>query len=120
MDNQQVKKYSGECHCGAVKFEIESDFQELTTCDCSICKRKNALMVKVHETKFTLLQGCESLSEYQFHTNTARHYFCKICGIYPFHRKRVTPDYFGINVFCLNDFDPSNIPVRKTAGAAMD
>ena len=50
---------------------------------------------------------------------TARHFFCKTCGIYPFHRKRVTPDYFGINVFCLHDFDPSGIPVRQTVGAAM-
>ena len=35
---------------------------------------------------------------------TARHFFCHICGIYPFHRKRVTPDFLGINVFCLDDF----------------
>ncbi|MFT4256850.1 MAG: GFA family protein, partial [Pseudoxanthomonas sp.] len=54
-----------------------------------------------------------------FHTCTAKHYFCKVCGIYPFHRKRVTPDFFGINVFCLEGFDPSGIPVRATIGADM-
>jgi hypothetical protein len=42
-----------------------------------------------------------------------------VCGIYPFHRKRVTPEYFGINVFCLHDFDPAGIPVRSAVGAAM-
>lgn len=120
MGNRAVKKYSGSCHCGSVKFEIESDFQELTTCNCSICKRKNALMVKVHESKFNLIQGSDSLSEYQFHTHTACHYFCKVCGIYPFHRKRVTPDYYGINVSCLDGFDPSNISVRETAGINMN
>ena len=114
-----LQKYSGSCHCGAVKFEIETDFFELTTCDCSICRRKNALMVKVHETNFRLLEGEAALTEYQFHTRTARHYFCRSCGIYPFHRKRVTPDYFGINVFCLDGFDPSGIPVRATIGAGM-
>ena len=51
---------------------------------------------------------------------TARHYFCKTCGIYPFHRKRVTPDFFGVNVFCLDDFDPAGIPVRQATGAAMN
>ena len=76
-------------------------------------------MVKVHESKFELLAGSESLSEYQFHTRTARHYFCKSCGIYPFHRKRVTPDYFGINVFCLDDFDPAGIPVRAGDGRRL-
>ncbi len=120
MSIRPEQKYAGSCHCGAVRFEIESDFPELTTCDCSICRRKNALMVKVHESKFRLLAGEDALTEYRFHTMTARHFFCKTCGIYPFHRKRVTPDYLGINVFCLDGFDPSGIPVRKTVGAAMD
>ncbi len=113
------QKYSGSCHCGAVRFEILTDFPELTTCDCSICKRKNALMVKVHENEFRLIAGESSLSAYKFHTFTAEHYFCSTCGIYPFHRKRVTPDYLGINVFCLEGFDPSGIPVRATVGAGM-
>jgi hypothetical protein len=112
-------KFTGTCHCGAVRFEIESDFAELTTCDCSICRRKNALMVKVHESKFVLLAGAEDLTEYRFHTHTARHYFCRVCGIYPFHRKRVTPDHFGVNVFCLENFDPTVIPVRATIGKGM-
>jgi hypothetical protein len=111
--------YSGSCHCGAIRFEIDSDFPELTTCDCSICRRRNALMVKVHESEFRLLRGESSLRSYRFNTFTAIHYFCGNCGIYPFHRKRVTPDFLGVNVFCLEDFDPSSIPVRATMGADM-
>ncbi|WP_413490337.1 GFA family protein [Shewanella baltica] len=114
-----MKTFSGSCHCGAVRFEIMSDFPELTTCDCSICRRKNALMVKVHQSQFKLLEGADSLTLYQFHTCTAQHYFCNVCGIYPFHRKRVTPDFLGINVFCLEGFEPSDIPVRATVGAGM-
>ena len=76
---RQVATYQGSCHCGAVQFQVETDFPELTTCDCSICSRKNAVMVKVHETRFKLLTGEQSLSEYQFHTHTAKHYFCKVC-----------------------------------------
>lgn len=119
MSLRQMQSYSGSCHCGAVRFEIETDFPELTMCDCSICRRKNALMVKVHESRFKLLAGADSLTEYRFNTSTARHFFCKICGIYPFHRKRVTPDNFGINVHCLQDFDPTGIPVRRAVGSAM-
>jgi len=111
--------HAGSCHCGAVRFEIDSEFPELTTCDCSICRRRNALMVKVHESDFRLLAGAGNLTEYRFHTHTARHFFCRTCGIYPFHRKRVTPDYFGVNVFCLEDFDPDGIPVRATVGKRM-
>lgn len=119
MGTRPTQIYRGSCHCGAVRFEIETDFPELTTCDCSICKKKNALMVRVHESKFRPLAGADSLTEYQFHTRTARHFFCKICGIYPFHRKRNTPDFLGVNVFCLEGFDPEGIPVRRAVGAAM-
>ena len=115
----QEQEYFGSCHCGRIQFKITTDAPELTTCDCSICIRKNALMVKVHETQFELIQGKESLTEYQFHTHTARHFFCKTCGIYPFHRKRVSPDFFGINVHCLENFDVEGIPVRATVGAGM-
>ena len=117
--HRPIQTLRGACHCGAVRFEIETDLLELTMCDCSICKKKNALMVKVHESKFKLLAGEDSLTEYQFHTKTARHFFCRVCGIYPFHRKRVTPDNLGINVHCLEGFDPSQIPVRQTVGDGM-
>lgn len=117
--SRPMQTYQGSCHCGAVRFQIETDFPELTTCDCSICRRKNALMIKVHETCFSLLSGKENLTEYQFHTHTARHYFCKTCGIYPFHRKRLMPDSFGVNVYCLEDFDPAGLPVRHATGAKL-
>lgn len=116
--SRALRTYRGSCHCGAVRFEIDTDFPELTMCDCSICKRKNALMVKVHESDFRLLEGEAVLTEYRFNTMTARHFFCRVCGIYPFHRKRVTPDNFGVNVHCLEDFDPAGIPVRRALGSA--
>lgn len=119
MNTRERQSFDGNCHCGTVMFRITTNFSELTTCDCSICRRKNALMVKVHETDFELLAGKEALSLYQFHTHTAQHFFCKICGIYPFHRKRSAPDSYGINVFCLKGADLEGIPVRATDGVGM-
>lgn len=76
-------------------------------------------MVEVHAREFELLQGERSLTLYQFHTHTAKHYFCTVCGIYPLHRKRVTPDSVGVNVYCLENCDPAGIPVRATSGPGM-
>lgn len=76
-------------------------------------------MVKVHEDDFRLLQGEDHLADYQFNTRTAHHHFCKVCGIYTFHRKRTAPDHFGVNVFCLDDVDLEGIPVRNTNGAKL-
>lgn len=111
--------YKGSCHCGRVRFQIDADIVELTTCDCSLCRKKNALMAKVHERAFSLLAGAESLREYRWNTGVARHFFCGNCGVYAFHRKRAQPDHYGVNVFCLDDFDPEGVPVRATEGASM-
>ena len=109
----------GSCHCGAVRFQIDAVLGELTTCDCSLCVKRNAVMAKVPEAALTVLAGEEALTLYQWNTGRARHYFCRICGIYVFHRKRAAPDHFGVNVFCLDGFDPATLPVRATDGANM-
>lgn len=111
--------YNGSCHCGAVKFRIDAVFTEATTCDCSLCVKRNAVMVKVPERALTILAGEEMLTLYQWNMRIARHYFCRHCGIYVFHRKRSAPDHFGVNVFCLEGFDVSSVPVRATEGANM-
>lgn len=109
----------GSCHCGAVRFTVEAPIAELTTCDCSLCVKKNAVMAKVHEDALTITAGEDLLSLYQWNTRRAKHYFCSRCGIYTFHRKRAAPDHYGINVFCLDGFDPSQVPVRATEGLGM-
>jgi len=114
-----VGRYFGSCHCGAVKFRVDAQIDELTTCDCSLCVKKNALMAKVHESALTILAGEDRLSLYQWNTKRAQHRFCSVCGIYTFHRKRSAPDHYGINIFCLDGFDAAGIPVRATEGQGM-
>ena len=77
-------------------------------------------MVKAHASRFRLLRGAAALRLCQFHTMTAQHYFCGTCGIDSFHRKRLAPGHYGVNVYCLEGFDPAGIPVRATVGTAMD
>lgn len=110
---------SGSCHCGAVRFQVSAEIAELTTCDCSLCVKKNALMAKVHESALVVTEGEDVLSLYQWNTRRAKHYFCSRCGIYTFHRKRSAPEHYGVNVFCLDGFNPSSVPVRPTDGKDM-
>jgi hypothetical protein len=109
----------GSCHCGAVKFEVDATPTEATTCDCSLCVKKNARMVRVPAEAMTILEGEDALSLYQWNTGVARHYFCRRCGIYTFHRKRSDPTSFGVNIFCLDDLDPATVPVVQTEGESM-
>ena len=114
-----MNTHTGSCHCGAVRFRVDWTVTELTICDCSLCTKKNAVMAKAPETALTLLAGEDQLSLYEWNTHRAKHYFCRVCGIYVFHRKRSAPDHFGINVFCLDDFDAASVPVNQVEGANM-
>lgn len=114
-----VKPRTGSCHCGGVRFTVAHDPDEMTTCDCSLCVRRNAVMIKVPEATLTVDQGEDLLTLYQWNTRRAKHYFCRACGIYVFHRKRSAPDHYGVNVFCLDGFDPATLPVRATEGVGM-
>jgi len=111
--------YRGSCHCGAVRFEIDTEITDLYVCDCSLCRKKNALMTSVHEDRFKLVSGESALTLYQWNMRIARHYFCSVCGIYTFHKKRSMPDHYGINIHCLDNFDPTDMPVRHADGKTM-
>jgi hypothetical protein len=106
---------AGSCHCGAVRFLVDYAVTELTTCDCSKCRERNAVMAKVPERALTVHEGEDILTLYEWNTRRAKHYFCRRCGIYVFHRKRAAPDHFGVNVFCLENFDSTQFRMPLTA-----
>lgn len=114
-----MNEHSGSCHCGAVRFAIRHEIDEVTSCDCSLCVKRNARMAKVPEAALTLLAGEDLLGLYEWNSRRAKHYFCSRCGIYVFHRKRAAPDHFGVNIFCLDAFDPGAVPIQPTEGASM-
>ena len=114
-----VSSHAASCHCGGIRFTVTHDLVELTTCDCSLCVKRNAVMVKVPEAALRIAQGHELLALYEWNSKRAKHYFCSRCGIYVFHRKRAAPDHFGVNIFCLDAFNPGSLPVRATGGIGM-
>ncbi|MGH7097121.1 MAG: GFA family protein [Stellaceae bacterium] len=103
------KTYEGGCHCGRVRFRIEADLATLLECNCSICTKKGFLHLIVPPERFTLLQGADALSTYQFNTNTARHTFCRHCGIHAFYVPRSDPDKISVNARCLDGIDAADL-----------
>ena len=37
-------EYKGSCHCQSVKFTLKTDLENVGQCNCSFCKRRNAIM----------------------------------------------------------------------------
>src|SRR2546427_388651 len=94
--------HRGGCHCGTVAFEVDAPARlTVSECNCSICRMSGYLHLIVPRTRFRLLQGAESLSEYTFNTGTARHLFCRHCGVKSFYVPRSNPDGYSVNVRCL-------------------
>ena len=111
-----MARYSGACHCGRVRFEVEGELTVATVCNCSMCTKKGFLHWVVEPAQFRLLAGREELSSYRFNTKVAEHTFCKHCGIHPFYTPRSDPDKVDVNVRCLDGVEPGQIALREFDG----
>lgn len=110
--------YTGGCHCGKVRFEIDMELGSVVSCNCSHCGMKGLLLSFQPIDSFRLLSGEESLTEYRFNKKQIEHLFCSICGVQPF---AYGSDKEGnrmatINVRCLDNVDTTVLEVVSFDG----
>ena len=111
-----MKAMQGGCHCGRVRFKVTADLDSVTYCNCSICSKKGFLHLIVPPEQFELLSGKDNLTTYEFNTRTAKHMFCKTCGIHAFYVPRSDPDKIDVNVRCIDDTDLSTLTIATFDG----
>jgi hypothetical protein len=115
----EKKTYSGSCHCGQVRYQVDLDLSgPVISCNCSMCGRSGSMLSFVPASEFKLLSGEDSLTDYQFNKHVIHHVFCKVCGIKSFARgtgKDGSPTV-AINVRCLPDVDLSTLKVMQVDG----
>jgi hypothetical protein len=121
------KTYQGSCHCGKIKFEADIDLaQGAGKCNCSICSKIRNWSSIVKPDAFRLLSGKESLSDYQFNSNSMHHYFCSNCGVRPFGHgdiPEVGGEFYSVQIACLDgisDEELAAVPVRYANGRDND
>ena len=113
------------CHCGAVELEVDlpDGLVNPLRCNCSMCRRKGAIMAPVPLDALRVVRGHDQLRLYQFNTKVAKHYFCGACGIYTHHQRRSSPNEYGYNVGCLEGINPfllGNVPVNDGVNHPSD
>ncbi len=108
--------YQGGCHCGAVRFEVEGEIEDVAVCNCSICAKTAYLHWHVEPGQFKLLTTESAIRNYQFGTMTSKNYFCESCGISPFRHSRSEPELFDINIRCLDGVDVDSFPTEVFDG----
>ena len=113
-----------KCHCGKVEAEVSVDkFEKIMRCNCSMCKRRGAIMSVVKNKDFRIIKGESILKLYQFHSNVAKHYFCSSCGIYTHHNPRIDPGLTGFNLACIDEVDTfalNNINIANGKNHPLD
>lgn len=101
-DNERVT-HRGGCHCARVRFEVDAPRDpQVQSCNCSLCSMTAYLHLIVPRAHFRLLTPWEELSTYTFNTGTAKHLFCRTCGIKSFYVPRSNPDGYSVNLRCLD------------------
>ena len=102
------KNHNASCHCGAVEFTVRlsDEFNTIRRCTCSYCSMRGAVAVSAQLADIIITKGEDKLSEYQFNSGTAKHFFCSNCGIYTHHQRRSNPEQFGVNVACIDGVSP--------------
>jgi hypothetical protein len=106
-----------------LELDLSQGILDVRRCNCSMCRRKGAVMGAVALAGLRVLQGAEVLNVYRFNTRTAEHYFCSRCGIYTHHRRRSNPNQYGFNIGCLEGVQPTdieNVPVSDGANHVAD
>lgn len=115
---------TGSCHCGAVVFEVdlENGLEQVRRCNCSLCRRKGAIMAGVPLDRLRVVKGAETLRLYTWNSHEAKHWFCGTCGIYTHHQRRSNPNEYGFNIACVEGVDPfglEDVPVGDGASQKL-
>ncbi len=98
--------HQGSCHCGAIRYQVETDLQHVMRCNCSLCGRTGTLMTFVPASALAVQQGEDSYVDYQFGGRKLHHGFCRTCGVRPYgFGKGKNGPMVMINVGCLEGVD---------------
>ena len=113
--------HQGSCHCGGIRFEVEGEPEQVLSCNCSICQRKDALLWFVPRSKLRLLTPAENMASYTFNKHVIKHRFCPVCGIHAFEESLAadgTP-MAAINIRCMEGMNLDAVPIQHVDGRAL-
>ena len=68
------------CHCGAVRIDVEVPPAQLTSCNCSLCRRLGTLWAYYRPGQVRIAQGAGTTVPYIQGDRTLAVHHCPTCG----------------------------------------
>ncbi|KAF3445176.1 hypothetical protein FNV43_RR14870 [Rhamnella rubrinervis] len=117
MDSEIVT-HNGGCHCQKVRWQVHAPTRIVAwDCNCSDCSMRRNTHFIVPSERFTLSEDSEQfLTTYTFGTHTAKHTFCKVCGITSFYHPRSNPDGVAITYTCVDPGTLTHVEIKQIDG----
>lgn len=103
------------CHCGAVLIQVERAPEQLTSCNCSICRRLGGLWSYYSPTE---VRVAGTTATYRWGDRTIDNHHCPTCGCST-HWTPVDPglDRMGVNARMMDPEVVAGARVRHFDGA---
>jgi hypothetical protein len=108
------------CHCGTVRIDVAEQPEELTSCNCSICRRIGALWAYYRPEQIVFVAGRGATVGYVQGERTLAMHHCPTCGCVT-HYESVTTDYkdrIAINARLMDPAATADARVRRFDGAS--
>jgi hypothetical protein len=104
------------CHCGAVRIEVETPPQTVTSCNCSICRRTGGLFAYYSPKQVRVGPGATDI--YIWGDRSLELHRCKVCGCVT-HWSPIdkTLDRMGVNARLMPPEVLARARVRRFDGA---
>lgn len=120
-----IQTYTGSCHCGEVRFEVDLDLEAGSgKCNCSICRKTRNWSASAKPDAFRLLSEPSATTDY-FRNGMVHWPFCKTCGVRPYGHGDIPEAggaFYSVQLACLDIADEvlANVPVRYSNGRDND
>ncbi|KAM7523870.1 hypothetical protein LguiA_013772 [Lonicera macranthoides] len=113
MDSEMII-HNGGCHCKRVRWRVRAPPRvTIWQCNCSDCSMRGNTHFIVPSEQFELLgDSKEFLTTYTFGTHTAKHTFCKVCGITSFYIPRSNPDGIAVTFRCVDEGTLAHVEIK--------
>ncbi|KAI3910081.1 hypothetical protein MKW92_015047 [Papaver armeniacum] len=122
MNSTTPVTHKGGCHCRSVRWEVKAPSSiTVWKCNCTDCSMRGNTHFIVPSTQFKLIGDSEKfITTYTFGTHTAKHTFCKICGITSFYTPRSNPDGIAVTINCVDPGTVTHVEVKPFDGRNWD